>query len=319
VVAEVSAINDVLALKASGRKTFSLLDHAATRMSQEGKYRHDGETVCRVTLSVKRVAELYGITEASARRRLRTDFKAIHNECLHIEDGKRWVTIPVSGGAYGIEGDNAFFTFSPDIMRLVLKPTAPQIDLPPELYGTDDTNHAAAFQIGVKLYAHDNANYGRANQARMRLTTLLDAAREIPTVEELERGRRSKTERIMKPFEASMDHLVAKGVLDGWDYCHGNGEDLTPEEYGIIETERQLGRPTPWDLAKDLLVTWDIGRRYPMHEAARQASRERRLDAAKASKAEKEKQAKARQRRIERKKETEIAKAAAKRETGGGE
>lgn len=318
-VATIQGLKDALALKPSSRKTFTLLDREATRMSMAGEYRHDGETVCRAELSVKDVAELYGITERSAKNRLRRDFKAIANETLTIEKrgkGGGWVTIPVAGGTYGIRGDRAAFTFSPDVMTYLFNPTASQIDLPPELFATDDTNHPAAFQIGVKLYTHDNQNHGEAAPDRLKLTTLLNAARELPTPEELAKGRRSKTERIMGPFEAAMDHLVDVGALKAWDYCHENGEPLTPEEYQTIETERELGRPTPWELAEGWLVTWELGRRYPKREAARMASREKRLEEKVAAKAKREKDAEASARRIRGKKETAIAKAMAEEELG---
>jgi hypothetical protein len=250
---------------------------------------------------VAEVARLYGITEEWAKKRLRADFKAIANQKLTFEKkGKRggWITIPVAGGAFGIRKGRAVFTISPDFMQLVLNPTAPQVDLPPELYATDDANFRAAFQIGVKLYAHDNQNHDNQNRDRMRLETLLNAAREIPTAEELVGNDRSRTERIMGPFEATMDHLVDVGALKAWDYCHEKGEPLTDEEYQAIETEHGLGRPTPWDLARKLLVTWELGRRYPMHEAARQASRDRRRAEAEEALALRDKEAKAKERRI---------------------
>lgn len=309
-VVKLTGLEEGLALGPSSRKTFSLLNREATRMSISGEYRHDGETVCRTVLSVKGTADLYGITEASARKRLRKDFKAIANEGLTMEraKGKGWIDVPVAGGAFGIRGDNAIFTFSPDIMQLVLNPTAPRVDFPPALFSTDDTNYPAAFQIGAKLYAHDSQNSGKANQDRMRLDTLLNAAKELPSIEELKKGRRSPTERIMGPFEAAMEHLVDRGVLTAWDYCHEKGEPLTAEEYQAIQTEHDLGKPTPWDLAKNLLITWELGRRYPMHEAARLESREKRRTAALEAKAKKEKEAKAKEKRIRGKMESMEAK-----------
>ena len=303
----VRSIEDVLTLKASDRKTFALLNKAATRLSQRGEYRHDGKTVCRVTLSVKETAELYGITEESARRRLRRDFKAIANESITARRGKNWATIPVAGDAYGIRGDVATFAFSPSFMQALLNPEAPQVDVPPELFGTDDANYRAAFQIGMKLYAHDNQNAKPtgAPRDRMKLTTLLNAATELPKAGTV---NRHETEKIMGPFEAAMDHLVSKGVLTAWDYCHEKGEPLTPEEYAIIQTERDLGKPTPWGLAEGLLVTWELGRRYPAHEAAREISREKRREKAMELKAAREKEAKASERRIRGKVETMEAK-----------
>lgn len=298
-ILKIEAVEDFVTLKAGGRKTFALINAEATRMSRAGEYRHDGETVCRVELDVAEVARLYGITEEWAAKRLRADFKAIANQRLTIEKkGKRggWMTIPVSGGAFGIRKGRAVFTLSPDVMNILLNPTAPQVDLPPELYATDDTNHPAAFQIGTKLYAQGNVD--GPNRDRMKLETLLNAAREIPTAEELRRGRRSPTERIMGPFEEAMNHLVDVGALKAWDYCHEGGEPLADEEHQIIETEHGLGRPTPWDLARKLLVTWELGRRYPMREAARQASRDRRRAEAEEALALRDKEAKAKERRI---------------------
>ena len=313
----VQGLKDALALKPSSRKTFTLLDQEATRMSMAGEYRHDGETVCRVVLSVSETARLYGITEESAKKRLRRDFKAIANESLTIEKkgkGGGWVTIPVAGGAFGIRGDRAAFTFSPDVMTYLFNPAAPRVDLPPELFATDDAKHPAAFQIGVKLYTNFNQNYDSEGRDRLKLTTLLNAAREIPTPEELDRGRRSKTDRIMAPLEAAMDHLVEIGALKAWDYCHEKGEPLTDEEYERIELEHEIGNPTPWELAEDLQITWELGRRYPELEAARQASRERRAGEAMQAKARREKEAKASARRIRGKKESAIAKKLAEEE-----
>ena len=306
-VVVVKGVEDALTLKASDRKTFALLNKAATRLSQSGEYRHDGETVCRVTLSVKETAELYGITEESARRRLRRDFKAIANESVTARRGKDWITVPVAGGRFGIRKDEAFFTISPDFMQALLSPEAPQVDVPPELFSTDDANYRAAFQIGTKLYAHDNQNAkpNGAPRDRMKLTTLLNAATELPKAGTV---GRHETEKIMGPFEATMDHLVSKGVLTAWDYCHEKGEPLTDEEQATIQTERDLGKPTPWSLAEGFLVTWELGRRYPAHEAAREISREKRREKVMGIKAAKEKEAKASERRIRGKMETMEAK-----------
>lgn len=304
-VTRITAIEDFLELKPSGRKTMVKLNQEATKLSQSGEYRHDGETVCRVVLGVAETAEQYGITEASARKRLRRDFRTIANESITVKQGKSWATIPVAGGAFGIRGDNAFFTLSPDFMKIMLGPKMPQLDLPPEIYGTDDANYPAALQIGFKLYNHDNMNYGRPNQNRITLTALLHAATELPKAGTV---NRHETEKIMGPFEATMDHLVAKGVLADWDYCHENGEPLTDEELETIQTEHELGKPTPWAMAEGLLVTWDLGRRYADNEDARQASRDRRRTAALEAKAEREKEAKAKERRIRGKVENIIAK-----------
>lgn len=304
-ITRITAIENCLTLKPSGRKTLIKLDEEATKMSQSGTYRHDGETVCRVVIGVKETARLYGITEESARKRLRRDFKAIANESITAKKGKSWATIPIAGGAYGIRGNDAFFTLSPDFMKVMLGPKRPQLDLPQEIYATDDTNYPAALQIGFKLYNHDNLNYGRAHQDRMRLTTLLDAATELPKAGTV---NRHETEKIMKPFEATMNHLVAKGVLKDWDYCHENGEPLTDEEQQAILTEHELGKPTPWKMAEGLLVTWELGRRYKKNEEERQASRDKRNAAALEAKAKKEKEARAKEKRIRGKVETMEAK-----------
>lgn len=304
-VLRISAIESFLDLKPSGRKTLLKLNEVATKLSKDGEYRHDGETVCRVVLSVEEISKLYGITEESARKRLRRDFRSIANQSISVKKGKNWATVPVAGGAFGIRGDNAFFTISPDFMRVMLGPTKAQLDLPPEIYGTNDTNFPAATQIGFKLYNHDNINYGKPNQDRMKLTTLLDAATELPKAGTV---NRCETEKIMRPFEATMDHLVDKDVLKAWDYCHENGEPLTDEEYAAIQTEHDLGKPTPWSLAEGLLVTWELGRRYPRHEEARQAARDKHRAAALEAKAKREMEAEARERRIRGKVETMEAK-----------
>lgn len=308
VVQQIKSITDVLDLSPSGRKTFMLVNAGAMRMLNDGTYRRDGETVCRVVMSVKEAADLCGMTEASMRKKLLRDFKELANQRFSLRAGSDSVRqVDVSGGGFEISGDRAEFVLSPDFMRFVLYLSSSWLDLPRQLLRTQDGRYRAAFQLGVKICNHDNQNQGKPNQSWMKLTTLLRAATEIPRHDTVNR-RHSKTERIMKPFEANMDHLRDIGVLTDWDYCHENGEPLTDEEQQAIQTERELGKPTPWEMAERWLVTWELANRWPDRDAARLAAREKRRTAAMEAKAAKEKADKASSKRIRGKVETMKAK-----------
>lgn len=300
VVEKISAITDVLVLSPSGRKTFMLLNSEITRMLDEGMYRRDGETVCRVVMSVKETAERCGLTERSMRKKLLRDFKELDNQRFTLRADSHSVRqVDISGGGFEVSGDRAMFAVSPDFMRFVMYLRSSWLDLPVQLLKTDDGRYRAAFQLGVKICNHDNQNQGKPNQSWMKLTTLLRAATEIPRADTLSK-RYSKTERIMKPFEANMNHLRDIDVLTDWDYCHKEGDPLTDEEYMAVQAEHDLGKPTPWELAADWCVTWELAHRWPEREEARQVAREKNKAAAIEAKAEKEKKAKARERGIER-------------------
>lgn len=93
-------------------------------------------------------------------------------------------------------------------------------------YRLDASNkHAAA--LFWKIQTHKRINAGEATENRLSVKKLLDACPELPTYEQVMKGNRNLTDRIIKPFEDNLDALEEALT---WEYCHSGGAPLTDEE-----------------------------------------------------------------------------------------
>ena len=88
-----------------------------------------------------------------------------------------------------------------------------------------------SYHLGRKLALHHNLNFGKANENRITVQSLLEACPNMPTYEDIMSGQRHVAERIINPFMRDMDALVDYGILTAWGYCNSGGIPLTDEQY----------------------------------------------------------------------------------------
>jgi hypothetical protein len=98
---------------------------------------------------------------------------------------------------------------------------------PPELWRLDARANPNSYHLLRRISEHKNMNFGKGNEDTISVATLLAAAPNLPTYDEVMAGNRNLTDRIVKPFERDMGAF--SGTLT-WRYCHSNGVPLTDSE-----------------------------------------------------------------------------------------
>ena len=92
----------------------------------------------------------------------------------------------------------------------------------------DDRYNKSSYYFLTRLSEHVNMNCFKSNRDIISVQTLLNATPEIPTYDEVERGRHYR-QQIIEPFERDMNALEKIGAIK-WEYCHSNGLPLTDDE-----------------------------------------------------------------------------------------
>ena len=300
----------------SSSKTLIQLNALAT----ESDYKYAPDRVCRVATNLDAMIEERGenirAMSKDAKSRAR---KAVKDEILSLagvswtfeDEGGNFVRVPLAGGECSVVRGKVLFVFSAEFMRAVLGRNAGRLALDPSLLKVDERRHPHAMAIGYKLAAQSYMNIGGGNECTLSVSSLLDFVASIPTYEEVKASDRAYTRRMIEPMERDLDYLVEIGFLDYWDYCHSKGEPLTDEEQDARFTSKD-GGALPYDIAANALIQWKLAKTYEEQRAETVKSRERKAELAEAARQRNAE----RQKRIERKIETQIAKKAAGKAEG---
>ena len=97
---------------------------------------------------------------------------------------------------------------------------------PAALLRVNTNNHPYSIPLGWKLCTLYNMNAGKATQGKTTVSTLLKAAKEIPSYAGL-RDKGKWYERIASRFDRDMQELVDRGVLSSYAYYDGMGNRIT--------------------------------------------------------------------------------------------
>lgn len=137
--------------------------------------------------------------------------------------------------------------------------------------------HPYSIPLGWKLYSLYNLNYGKLTQGRVKVETLLKAAKGIPRYD-LIAATGQVYDRIIKPFDRDMKELVSKGIISSYEYRDNMGT--------VVDNIAALSFP----VFRELTVWYDI-KSFP-DQTPRLEAKQRRISAAvnKAKRAAKKKQ-----------------------------
>ena len=293
-----------------GNKTLIQLNALAT----ESGYKYEPDKPCRIETTLDEIIEQRGgdAKNKKTRAKVTKELKAISSIAWNFENIKGdFVRIPLAGGMCSVRHGRVSFAFSAEYMGAVIDRTAGRLPLDRALLTTDDKNNPNATPIGFKLCTHTYQNKGKKNENTLSVSSLLDYVNGIPSYEEVSKGNRNYTDRIIRPLERDLNHLIDRGFIEYWDYCHTNGEPLTDEEQAARLDESGNDATLPYDMAIQCNIQWRLTEEYAEHMAETMESREKKRQDAEAAKQRNDE----RQKRIERKKESYIAKAAAKQDT----
>lgn len=126
-----------------------------------------------------------------------------------------------------------------------------------------DNKKSNPYPIGRKIALHNSIdhNFFAGTDCTLSVMALLNAAPEIPTIEELqERGQRNWKEKIKKPLETALDENIKVGLLKKWEYRQPKtGNTYTAEE----------ARALSWEIYTTLVVDWVMAVRPPGQEERR--------------------------------------------------
>lgn len=246
----------------STQRTFTVLNALATTANYDFSKRN-ADGVLRVQAPLSFFKELYGFTNRRAlERSLKADIRALRLAYFTQEYGDvAFYDIPMAGGLCGIDegrGDNrnVYFTISPDFMRFFFSKASSVMPIDKELFAVDLQKYPSSFTMGVKLYSQRWSN-PEQDVIRLSVKALLEATPTIKTEDEVK--DRNYQKHIMKPFTDALNHLVDKGVLKYWNYCHEKGASLTEEEYAtMLDDEGEYTKPLKWAIAKRAYIEYEL-------------------------------------------------------------
>ena len=217
------------------------------------------------------------------------------------EDGTERIATISGGGAEIRRNGNVEITLSNNFTRLIMSHRSGIVPIDPLLLTTNDGRQRHAFSIGYRLASHSFMNHGKGNEYRISVKSILDYVKSLPSYEEVEATDRGhQTDRIIMPLERSLDYLEELGVLDGWDYCHKNGEPLTDEEQALRFDDNGEETTLPYDVAIGCLIEWTPKHKFVGAMQAAADARDRNRVAALTAAAESEKEAEASRKRVRR-------------------
>ena len=117
------------------------------------------------------------------------------------------------------------FKFTEGFYNLLLG--YPVMPYPPQLWSLDSKRNPNSYYLLRKIAEHKNMNAGKKNEDTISIKTLLEVAPYLPSYDDVMKGNRNLTARIIEPFERDMDALNPTLL---WNYCHSNNVPLSNEE-----------------------------------------------------------------------------------------
>ena len=227
-------------LRISARK---LLDALAMELTKQTDYRGSFLPPMHVTLPLERYMTMCGqdtskkVRVDEARKRVKEDMNILFRASFEWKGEGR------DKGDFlksRICTDIAFkkgsmqFVFSPTMAAYLQHAYLMQYNM--ELFKLDSRN-PHLWLIARKLNEHhsmdNNQAAGTANT--LSVTSLLKAAPDIPSHEDVAKTDRHFTKRIIQPLETSLDQLVAADFLSEWTYWNARNAPLTDEQLDALD------------------------------------------------------------------------------------
>lgn len=215
-------------------------------------YEYKGDNTFTAAIPLSEVMRLRDMTSPRVTERtIRKELKVLANHEQTFRHPKRgFLSIPLKGGRWGIFDGMVTFTFSAEAMRNLFPKDSAQLKLNDRCYSIDIQKFPHAFNIYYELFSYSYTNTNKRQENKLKVTNLLKKITSLPKPSEI--TDRTETNRIMKPLENNLDHLVDHGLLEKWEYEAAAGKELTPKQIEYIESDK----PTPWNEAKNLYIVW---------------------------------------------------------------
>lgn len=142
-----------------------------------------------------------------------------------------------------IERGEMRFVLAPTFAEYLAKNTGFLMNYPAPLLKLKENNsntYPLGFKLALNRSIDTNIKMGKANI--LSVLTCLESCPAIPSIEEVRSmGKRggSPRQKIIEPFEKTLDALQEQGILERWDYCLAKGEilkDAAVMDYNYFST-----------------------------------------------------------------------------------
>lgn len=214
--------NELAGLRTS---TYQLLDAITVQLTETGAKSPT------VTLTLEEYMRRRGLKDRKeAKNQAKADMELLRQASFTIEEktGKdtssyRFVNLADSGEIK--RNGDIVFTYGQTFYQALLK--YPVMPYPALLQMLNAKNNPNSYYLLRKISELKNMNIGKRNEDIVSVSTLLSVSPSIPSYEEVMKGNRNLTKRIIDPFTRDMDAL--EDALT-WEFCHKNNKPLTDEE-----------------------------------------------------------------------------------------
>lgn len=223
--------------------THKLLDAIVIALTESGA------TSPTVTLSLEEYMRKCGLKDRKeARKQAKADLETLRVASITFKENRKkgvkgYLNLNITE-AVGISRNGIItFKFTEGFYNMLLG--CPVMPYPPQLLSLDSKRNPNSFFLLRKITEHKNMNAGKKNEDTISVKTLLEVASYLPSYDDVMKGNRNLTARIIEPFERDMDALNPTLL---WNYCHSNNVPLSDNELSAMT----------YDLFKTLMVrvTW---------------------------------------------------------------
>lgn len=220
-----------------------LIAFAQIELSRKNKWRSN-DVKSAISLDFNEYAAWRVAKTPKARLRLREEIKEalkclIKTQVAFKSDKKRCcmvANIIASYTAFEDSPNQLLVNFTQEYAMHSIGNFIGQLD--PRLFALDARN-PNTFKIGHKLCEHWHSEEMRKNGThnRLYLTTLLEAAPDLPTLEEEKAGGRHYRQCIFDPLEICLEQLVDEEILTQFEWRKKGGSYLTDRELAILSCD----------------------------------------------------------------------------------
>lgn len=260
-------IPDFTKLKGFRTSTYQLLDALTVALTETGAKSPA------VALSLEEYMKKRGLKDKKeARKQVTDDLETLFNATISFKEKRKkgqeqdFHDIRIIDSK-GIRKGIINVTFGTAFYNILLG--YPIMPYPAQLWELNSKRNPNSFYLLRKIAEHKNMNVGKKNEDIIAVKTLLAAAPNLPSYEEVMNTDRAISRRIIEPFERDMDAL--EDTLT-WTYCHSNNTPLTDEELSSMS----------YDTFISLLIKIDW-KQYP-DQTARLERKAKRIEQAKQGK-----------------------------------
>lgn len=237
---------DTITLNAQTKR---VLDVLVLKLTSQMPYNATAEEVDKnrlVNINIKEFMELCGLKDIKeARKQLKETKKALFEVHIHYENErlKKRVDARLIDAVeedFDTKRDgNVSFYFTMNMARHLSRAYPMHISL--NMFKIDMRRYPHARNMSRAFYVHHNMNKNKKNSNRMSIENILKWLPDMPTHEEVLSDGRQIRQRVIEPFERSLNSLIEYGIITRWIYLNSDGSNIPDDQIAVIKYEDWIG------------------------------------------------------------------------------